>query len=64
MHRGKNIRLTTESLIEWCKRAEHEITRKEKEYREKLLEDVKEALNRGATKPSPCKKSWRNRFGR
>ncbi|EDP74693.1 hypothetical protein [Hydrogenivirga sp. 128-5-R1-1] len=46
MHRGKNIKLTTDRLIEWCKRTEHEIARKEKEYREKLL-FLEKALERG-----------------
>lgn len=63
MHRKKD-RLTTDRLIEWCRRTEHEIARKEKEYKEKLLEDINKALERGATKPSPCKRSWRDRFGR
>ncbi len=60
----KDFRLTVEKLIEWCQRTEQEIEKSEREYREKLLKDIKEALERGATKPSPCRKSWRDRFSR
>ena len=40
------------------------IEEEEHRYKEKLLRDIKEALDRGATKPSPCKKSWRDRFNK
>ncbi len=40
------------------------IEEEERKYKEKLLRDIKEALDRGATKPSPCKKSWRDRFNK
>ena len=59
----KDPRLSIEKLLGWCGRTEQEIEKSEKEYREKLLRDIKEALERGAIKPSPCKKSWRGRFG-
>ena len=38
------------------------IEEEERKYQEKFLRDVKAALERGATRPSPCKKSWRDRF--
>ncbi|EDP74616.1 hypothetical protein [Hydrogenivirga sp. 128-5-R1-1] len=40
------------------------IEEEDRKYKEKLLRDIKEALDRGATKPSPCKKSWRDRFSK
>ena len=40
------------------------IEEEDRRYKEKLLRDIKEALDRGATKPSPCKKSWRDRFSK
>ncbi len=59
---GRRLQTSIEELIEWCKITKHEIDKREKEYKKKLIEDVKKALERGATKPSPCKKSWRGRF--
>jgi len=53
--------LGQEELFEDARRY---IEEEEKRYSEKLIRDIEEALERGATKPSPCKKSWRDRFNK